>query len=153
MPQNLSYLLLAVILAAAVVACGKSKSPANESENAPEAGQTNQAVVLVSASAVVTTVQSEPESEEALSIADGLALAQKNNCLACHTIDKKMVGPAWKDVAKRYKGVAGIEHKLVIKVSTGGDGNWGNMPMPAMAPTVKEKDIRTLVKFVLSLDN
>ena len=85
-------------------------------------------------------------------MADGLALAQKNNCLACHLVDKKLVGPAWKEVAKRYKGVVGIEHTLVITVSTGGVGNWGNMPMPAMAPAVKEEDIRALVKFALSLD-
>lgn len=88
-----------------------------------------------------------------LSVAAGLALAQKSNCLACHSIDKKIVGPAWMDVSRRYKGVEGIEQKLVVKVSTGGYGNWGNMPMPALAPDVKEKDIRTLVRFILNLSN
>ena len=55
------------------------------------------------------------------------------------------------DVSRRYKGVAGMEDKLVVKVSTGGYGNWGDMPMPALAPDVKEEDIRALVQFVLSL--
>lgn len=87
----------------------------------------------------------------ALSVAEGLALAQKSNCLACHSIDKKVIGPAWMDVSKRYKGVAGMEDRLVVKVSTGGYGNWGNMPMPALAPEVKEKDIRTLARFILGL--
>ena len=87
-----------------------------------------------------------------LSLEAGMDLAQQNNCLACHTLDKKLVGPAWIDVAKRYRNVAGGEHKLVIKVSTGGGGAWGDMPMPAMAPAVKEEDIRALVKFILSLE-
>ena len=86
-----------------------------------------------------------------MSMEEGLALAQKSNCLACHSIDNKVIGPAWMDVSKRYKGVDGIEERLVVKVSTGGYGNWGNMPMPALAPDVKEKDIRALVRFILGL--
>lgn len=80
-----------------------------------------------------------------------MALAQKSNCLACHSIDKKIVGPAWMDVSRRYHGMEDVEEKLVVKVSTGGHGNWGNMPMPALAPDVKEEDIRALVRFVLGL--
>lgn len=82
---------------------------------------------------------------------EGLALAQKNHCLECHSIEKKVIGPAWMDVSKRYKDDKGAEDRLVVKVSTGGYGNWGNMPMPALAPDVKEKDIRALVRFVLGL--
>jgi cytochrome c len=88
---------------------------------------------------------------KSLSTKEGLALAQKSNCLACHSIDKKIIGPAWADVARKYKGAKGAEDRLVVKVSTGGYGNWGSMPMPAMAPDVKEKDIRALVRFVLHL--
>lgn len=106
------------------------------------------------ASATAAVVVAKPTAKvnvKVLSVAEGLALAQKSNCLACHSIDKKVIGPAWMDVSKRYKGMDGIEDRLVVKVSTGGYGNWGNMPMPALAPDVKEKDIRTLVRFVLSL--
>ncbi len=104
------------------------------------------------AAATLAATDQNLSEADALIMANGLALAQKNNCLACHKIDEKLVGPAWRDVAKKYKGVAGIEHKLVIIVSTGGVGHWGDMPMPAMAPAVKEEDIRALVQFVLSLE-
>jgi cytochrome c len=107
--------------------------------------------MAVSAATDFADIKSAAPKTRALSMAEGLALAQKNHCLECHSIDKKIVGPAWMDVSLRYKGVAGMEDKLVVKVSTGGYGNWGNMPMPALAPDVKEEDIRTLVRFVLSL--
>ncbi|MDX1251495.1 MAG: c-type cytochrome [Gammaproteobacteria bacterium] len=87
--------------------------------------------------------------------ADALALAQKSGCLACHNVDKKIVGPAWKDVAARYKGDAGAKDKLIAKVKTGGKGNWtevtGGMAMPPYSPRVADADIEKLVTFVLSL--
>jgi len=79
-------------------------------------------------------------------------LAKKNGCSACHTIDKKLVGPAWMDVSKKYKGVAGAEAKLITKVSKGGGGVWGAAPMPAMDPSGKKRDaMKELVKFILAL--
>lgn len=151
------FLLIGILFVAILAACGKLEEPATGLEGASEimkstAQPASSASVAAPEAATVAmqTVKTEDKSA-ALSMADGLALAQKNNCLACHMIDKKSVGPAWIDVAKRYKGVAGIEHTLVIKVSTGAEGNWGNMPMPAVAPAVKEEDIRALVKFILSL--
>ena len=78
------------------------------------------------------------------------ALAQKSGCLNCHAVDHKILGPSYKDVATKYKGVAGIEDKLVAKVKAGGSGVWGPIPMPANSPRVKEEDIRILVKWVLS---
>ena len=83
--------------------------------------------------------------------ADASALAQKSGCLACHSVDKKVLGPAYKDVAAKYKGDKGAEAKLVAKVKAGGSGVWGPMPMPANSPQVKDEDIRTIVKWVLSL--
>ena len=53
------------------------------------------------------------------------ALAKKYNCLACHAVDKKVIGPAYKDVAAKYKGDAGAEAKLIAKVKNGGSGTWG----------------------------
>lgn len=90
------------------------------------------------------------------------ALAKKNNCTACHAIDKKLVGPAWMDVAKKYKGTAkytysgkeyALEEGLIMKVSKGGSGVWGSMPMPANVPAVSATDIKELVKFILNLAN
>jgi cytochrome c len=78
-------------------------------------------------------------------------LAKKHGCVACHTIDKKLVGPAYLDVAKKYRGDKGAEAKLIAKVSKGGSGVWGPMPMPPNSPKVSAADIKTLVKWVLSL--
>lgn len=78
-------------------------------------------------------------------------LAKKNNCTACHAIDKKIVGPAWRDVAKKYKG-QDVEAKLISKVSKGGAGAWGNTPMLANDNDgTKQADIKELVKFILAL--
>ncbi|MBU1237104.1 MAG: c-type cytochrome [Gammaproteobacteria bacterium] len=75
-------------------------------------------------------------------------LAKKSNCLACHTVDKKLVGPAYADVAKKYAGDKGAEAKLVQKVKKGGSGVWGSVPMPPNS-AVKDEDIKTLVKWIL----
>ena len=79
------------------------------------------------------------------------ALAQKSGCLACHSVDKKVLGPAFKDVAAKYKGNKEAESKLVAKVKAGGSGVWGPMPMPANSPQVKDEDIKSIVQWVLSL--
>lgn len=78
------------------------------------------------------------------------ALAKKSNCLACHQIDKKSVGPALKDVAKKYKGQAGIAAKLAEKVKKGSQGVWGPVPMPPNA-AVPDADIKKLVDWILKL--
>lgn len=77
------------------------------------------------------------------------ALAQKKNCMACHAVDKKVVGPAYKDVAKKYDG-QNVTAKLATKVMKGGAGTWGAVPMPAN-PQVSQAEAETLVKWVLSL--
>jgi len=82
---------------------------------------------------------------------DAKALAQKSGCLACHSVDAKILGPAYKDVAAKYKGDKGAEAKLVAKVKAGGSGVWGPMPMPANSPQVKDEDIKTIVHWILSL--
>ena len=85
---------------------------------------------------------------------DGLALAGKSGCLACHKIDSKLVGPAWRDVSKRYQGDSGANARLIAKVKAGGKGNWtdvtGGMAMPPYSPRVSNEDIEKLVAFVLS---
>lgn len=111
--------------------------------------------------------------------ADMPDLAKKSGCTACHSIDKKMVGPAWRDVSKAYNkaGATGSavdpsayklsskvtdilaeakvqspEEWLTHKVAKGGKGNWGTMAMTANAPKVSDADIKTLVEFVLGLE-
>ena len=76
-------------------------------------------------------------------------LAKAKNCLACHSVDKKIVGPAFKDVAKKYAGDASAEAKLIAKVIKGGSGNWGAAAMPPNSQ-VSEADVKVLVKWVLS---
>jgi cytochrome c len=76
-------------------------------------------------------------------------LAKAKNCLACHSVANKVVGPAFKDVAAKYAGQKDAEDKLVKKVMQGGSGVWGSVPMPANTQ-VNEAEARTLVKWVLS---
>ncbi len=78
------------------------------------------------------------------------AMAKKYNCLACHQIDKKLVGPAYKDVAKKYKGQADAVAKLTNKVKQGGVGVWGQIPMPPNA-AVPDADVKKLVEWVLAM--
>jgi len=77
-------------------------------------------------------------------------LLKSSGCMACHQIDKKVVGPAYKDVAAKYRGQKDAEAKLVEKVKKGGSGVWGPVPMPPQAQ-LKDEDIRAMVKYVLSL--
>jgi cytochrome c len=77
------------------------------------------------------------------------ALAKKHNCMACHQVDKKVVGPSFKDIAGKYANDKQAEAKLFEKVKKGGVGVWGQVPMPPNA-AVPDADVKTLVKWVLS---
>ena len=80
---------------------------------------------------------------------DPAKLAQEKGCLACHQVDKKVVGPAYKDVAAKYRADKTAQAKLAKKVREGGQGVWGPVPMPPNNG-VSEKDADVLVKWVLS---
>ena len=82
--------------------------------------------------------------------AEAMDIAKKNGCLACHSLDKKLVGPAWKDVGRKYAGDATAAEQLAVKVKKGTKGVWGQIPMPPNA-TVKDADVKALVAFVLTL--
>ncbi len=86
----------------------------------------------------------------AVDAAAAQALATKSACMSCHGVDKKIVGPAYKDVAAKYKGDKGAEAKLIAKVKAGGKGVWGEVPMPPNA-AVKDADIKTLVQWILTV--
>jgi cytochrome c len=92
-------------------------------------------VVLVLAAALPAYAQEE--------------LAKKHNCFACHAVDKKLVGPSYKDVAAKYRDDPKAEAKLFEKVKKGGQGVWGQIPMPPNAQ-VPDNDIKALVKWILS---
>jgi cytochrome c len=78
------------------------------------------------------------------------ALAQKNACMSCHGVDKKIVGPAFKEVAAKYKGDKSAQANLVGKVKNGGKGVWGQVPMPP-SPQVKDEDANKIVAWILSM--
>jgi cytochrome c len=77
-------------------------------------------------------------------------LAQKKNCMACHAVGQKVIGPAFKDIAAKYAGQADAVDKLTQKVIKGGAGVWGAVPMPAN-PQVNEAEARQLVQWILTL--
>lgn len=124
------YLLILTLLAAC-----QPESPTTPSAPARETPLAASAPVQQAAPAPVTEMQ----------------LAQASKCFSCHAIDRKLVGPAWKDVAAKYRGQKGAEARLIDKVAKGGSGVWGPVPMPPNSPQVSEGDIRTLVRYILAL--
>jgi cytochrome c len=80
----------------------------------------------------------------------GEDLIKKSGCVACHANDKKVVGPAYNEVAKKYKGDAKAPAMLAEKVKKGGSGTWGAVPMPPH-PQVSDADIKTMVAYILTL--
>jgi cytochrome c len=81
-----------------------------------------------------------------------LTLIGSSDCTTCHAIDKKVIGPAYKDVAKKYPNTPEVVDSLMHKVKKGGMGNWGNIPMTPH-PDLPDEDIRTMVTYILSLKN
>jgi cytochrome c len=77
------------------------------------------------------------------------ALATSKNCMACHAVDKKIVGPAYKEVAAKYKGDKAAADKLATKIMKGGSGVWGAIPMPAN-PQVNDAEAKKLAAWILS---
>ena len=82
---------------------------------------------------------------------NGEELAKKSNCLTCHAVDKKTLGPSFKEIATKYKDDKGAQAALEKKVRNGGSGAWGKMPMPATAKSVSDDDIKGIVHWVLSI--
>jgi cytochrome c len=125
-----------------VFVCGSM----NKNDSKPEGENLMKKVLMISAAAALLVSGS--------AFAD-LDLAKKSGCLACHSVEKKIVGPAWKDVAAKYKGDAGAKAALIEKVKKGGKGNWtkvtGGAPMPPYSPRVSDANIEKLVDFVLGL--
>ena len=112
---------------------------------------------------ITTPVAATPEPQQTANASQqtggqkaALDLASKSGCLACHAIDKKIVGPPWRDVSKRYLNDPNAKEKLIAKVSKGGRGAWtdvvGPAAMPPYSPRVSDENITKLVEFVLALE-
>jgi len=114
-------------------------------------------VQMVEAAKAEATVVKEqapvvvPVARGGLSEADAIALAKKKNCFACHALDKKLVGPAWRAVAQKYRGLADAQAVVEVKVRKGGKGNWGSIAMPPQ-PALSGEELTGLVQFVLQLE-
>lgn len=132
-------------------AAEQNKAPPPVIEQKPAPAQ-EFVVPVAKAEPAASPVETKPGAESGVGIseADALQLAKKNNCLACHALDKKVIGPSFRDVAAKYRGDAGAEARLAEKIAKGGSGAWGVMAMPP-SPQVGEADRKTLAKFVLSL--
>ena len=104
-------------------------------------------IVTVLAAAAAATLAAGAHAADAKA---GEALATASGCLACHTMDRKLVGPGFKEIADRYRKDKGAEANLVEKVKAGGKGVWGDIPMPPNGH-VKDADIKTLVQWILSI--
>ncbi|MDO9483575.1 MAG: c-type cytochrome [Hydrogenophaga sp.] len=85
----------------------------------------------------------------AMDAAAAKALASKSACLACHAVDKKLVGPSYKDVAAKHKGQADAEAKVAARIKSGGSGMYGPIPMPAQ-PNLKDDELKLLAAWILA---
>ena len=83
------------------------------------------------------------------SAATGLQLAQKNGCMACHQVERKVVGPSYKDVAAKYKSQKDAVSYLVAKVKKGGSGVWGPIPMPPQM-AISEADLKVVIEWIMA---
>ncbi len=95
-----------------------------------------------------TTASSAKPS--AVTLEEGKQLLAKNDCLSCHKVDVKIVGPAYKDVAKKYPATAANYDLLTKKVIAGGSGVWGEVPMSAH-PSIPPADVKKMVQYILSV--
>jgi cytochrome c len=98
---------------------------------------------------IATLMLAAAASAHAVDAAKAQEIANKNACMGCHQVDKKLVGPAYKDVAAKYKGDKNALATLTKKVKQGGSGVWGPVPMPANAG-VSDADLKTVVEWVLA---
>lgn len=100
--------------------------------------------IVLAASALLVTA-----GAHAVDATAAKALATKSACLTCHAADKKIVGPAYKDVAAKHKGQADAEAKVMARIKSGGTGMYGPIPMPPQ-PTLKDDELKLLAAWVLA---
>jgi cytochrome c len=123
-------------LALAISACGNNKSSNSSGTD----------------TSVTTTTTTSSTQNASVAVKDtlGAALIQKNDCLTCHKLDQKIIGPAYNDVANKYTASPAVIDTLANKIIKGGSGNWGNIAM-SPHPTLSMTDAQHMVKYILSL--
>lgn len=149
--RKLSCIVCAVMLAG----CGQQPEPTSPaSSTAPSVSHAP--VTTAPPPPEASSQNNDPAPSESAS-PDAMDLAKRSGCFACHDIERKVVGPAWRDVATRYRGDPEARARLIKKVHEGGKGSWsevtGGVTMPAYSPRVASADIEKLVDFVLSLSS
>ena len=127
-----------------------SQVAAAPASQVPPSTQAAPAAATASPPAAASAQATAPKSGAPLDTASGTAMMQKYGCSACHAVDKKIVGPAYQDVAAKYQGDKGAAARLVQKVKAGGSGVWGQVPMPPNA-AVPDADVKALVDWILTL--
>ncbi len=133
--------LFAMLFTAAIIyACGDGDKKSESEE--PKADT----------AAAVTEPAPAPAASGGIDAEKALTLIGSNDCTTCHAIDKKLIGPAYKDVAKKYEDNQATEDTLISKIKHGGSGNWGNIAMTPH-PNLSDEDARLMVKYILSLKN
>lgn len=123
--------------------------PAPAASEAPAESAATEAEPVEAPAAADTAPVVPVEAAPATAAADGFALASRNACMACHQVDVKLIGPAYKEVADKYRGDPAALDMLVAKVKSGGAGVWGEIPMPPNAH-VSDADIKTIVTWLLA---
>lgn len=131
-----------------VIVAGQADATVAE-QAAPKAEQAAPGASEASPEATETAAAEMVNKLPATAAGDPAALATSKGCMACHQVATKVVGPAYKDVAAKYKGDAAAVDALVKKVKAGGVGVWGQIPMPPNA-VVSDEDLKTIVEWVLA---
>lgn len=133
--------LIAMLFGAALIySCGSNEGTKESNESKP------------ADTAAATTTQPAPSDAAGADNEKALTLIGSSDCTTCHAIDKKLIGPAYKDVAAKYQDTPETVDSLVAKVKKGGSGNWGNLVMTPH-PDLPDEDVRVMVKYILSLKN
>ncbi len=136
--------------AAPAAAGAATVAAATPAAAAPAAASAAGAATVATAAAAANATAAASGAVAPLDLKTGQAMMQKYGCSACHAVDKKVLGPAYVDVAAKYRGDAGALARLTQKVKSGGTGVWGQIPMPPNAQ-VPDADTKALVSWILSL--
>lgn len=121
---------------------------ADVSENVVEKAEVAKTAVEDKVAQVTAAIEKNTSENKV----DMLAVAKESGCLACHAVDKKVVGPAWRDVGAKYRGVGDGKAQMIASITKGSSGKWGNFPMPAYSPRVADDKIEALADFILTLE-
>lgn len=136
-------LLTVLFVSAIIYSCGEGGNEASKDNGASDASP---------ATADTSSPSAGSGTGGAIDNERGLELIGSSDCTTCHAIDRKIIGPAYVDVAKKYETTPAVVDTLISKIKNGGMGNWGNIPMTPH-PDLSDADAREMVNYILSLDN